>query len=158
MRIAIVSAVCACATFCSIGCVVHEHREPRYVEREVVVEGPGVTVIEVEPPPPQRIYIYERGYPPGCYMYGGYVYYGQRRYERTVFVNRVVTVNVQRNVYVNVNENRRVGQQVERTHQVEFQRTGGRVSPAAHPVVRHPEHPVKPTPDQTKKPHPKDKQ
>ena len=130
MRITLVSVVCGSAALFSAGCVVREYRErPAYVETETVVDAPGVVVYE-EPPPVERVYVYEQGYPPGCYFYGGFAYYGGRRYERDVFVNRVVNVNVHENRYVNVTENRTVVERVKVEHQHEYDRTGGRV---AHP-------------------------
>ncbi len=122
------------------GCVVQERHyvvERRPVVQETVavdtpapvIDGPGVVVVEQEPPPVQRVYIYDEGYPPGCYVYGGFVYYGGYRYERDVFVNRYVTVNIREHRYVNVAENRRVGHDFEVRHREEFARTGGRVDP-----------------------------
>jgi len=102
------------------GCVVYERPRPVVYERpayqETVVVGPGVEVIEVEPAPAERVYVYDVGYPPGVYVYGGYYYYNGNRYEHDVFVNRVVTVNIRENRYVNVEENRRAGVQIEAQH------------------------------------------
>lgn len=112
MRMSLAFAVSAVA-FLSIGCVLREG--PR-VEREEVREEVVGDPVEAEPPPAQRVYVYERGYPPGTYFYDGYYYYGRQRYERNVFITKVVNVNIQKNKYVNVTENRRVGQQIEQQH------------------------------------------
>src|SRR6185312_14027597 len=82
----------------SVGCVIRETPRETVVREEVVVGDPVV----VEPAPVERVYVYERGYPPGTYVYGGYYYYGGRRYERDVFVTKVVNVNIRENRYVNV--------------------------------------------------------
>lgn len=118
------------------GCVVHEYApapEPVVVERPIVT-GPGVEVIEVEPAPVERVYIYEPGYPPGTYYCDGYYWYGGYRYERDVFVERVVVVNVRERRYVDVEENRRIGGRVEIRHREEFARYGG--MPRSHAMNR----------------------
>ncbi len=118
------------------GCVVYERPRPVAVVEQPVVVEPGVEVIEVEPAPEERVYVYEVGYPPGCYVYGGYYYYGGHRYEHDVFVNQVVTVNIRENRYVNVEENRRSGVQIEAQHRQAFAVNHGR--PAGHaPEVAH---------------------
>lgn len=104
------------------GCILREG--PR-VEREEVREEVVGDPVEVEPPPAQRVYVYERGYPPGTYFYDGYYYYGHQRYERNVFITKVVNVNIEKNRYVNVTENRRIGPQVEQKHQQEYANNGG---------------------------------
>jgi hypothetical protein len=95
-----------------------------------VVAGPGVEVIEVEPAPMDRVYVYEVGYPPGCYVYGDYYYYNGYRYPHDVFVRQVVTVNIRENRYVNVEENRRAGVRIEEQHRQEFAVNHGRPNPA----------------------------
>jgi hypothetical protein len=112
------------------GCVVYERPRPVAVVAEPVVVEPGVEVIEVEPAPEERVYVYEVGYPPGCYVYGGFYYYGGHRYEHDVFVNRVVTVNIRENRYVNVEENRRSGVQIEAQHRQAFAVNHGRPTAA----------------------------
>lgn len=129
------------------GCVVYDERPRRvvYVEergpyvQETVIDGPGVHIVEIEPAPVDRVYVYEVGYPPGCYFYGGFFWYGGRYYDRTVFIDRVVNVNVRENRYVNVEENRRVGAQIEAQHRESFARNGGRRNAAPH-NGSHPEH------------------
>ena len=107
------------AAFC-VGCEVHEYRErPVYVERHVEV-APDVEVVEVEPAPEERVYVYEVGYPPGCYVYNGFYWYGGRRYEHDVFVTRVVNVNIREHRYVNIVENRRAGERIEVQHRQQF--------------------------------------
>jgi hypothetical protein len=103
-----------------------------------VVTGPGVEVIQVEPPPDQRVYVYDPGYPPGAYYYSGYYWYGGYRYPHDVFVNQYVNANIRENRYVNVEENRRVGQQVEARHRALYATNHGvRPHPTPQPNV-HP--------------------
>ncbi len=125
---------CAAAALASTGCEVHEHdRGPAALQGEVtvdepqgeVIEAPGVTAIDVEPDPAQRVYVYDEGYPPGTYVYDNYYYYGGYRYPRDVFVNRYVQENIRRHRYVNVEENRREGQRLEQRHREEFSKTHG---------------------------------
>ena len=113
-----------------VGCAEHERdyepAPPPYREAVVdgpVVEGPGVEVIETEPAPVERVY--DEGYPPGTYLYGGYYFYGGYRYRRDVFVNRYVVVNVREHRYINVAENRRLGGRIEVHHRAEFARYHG---------------------------------
>ena len=75
----------------------------------IVTAEPVAPSVEVaaEPPPDQRVYIYDPGYPPGCYYYGDDVYYEGRAYRRDVFVSHVVNVNIRENRYVNAEQNRR---------------------------------------------------
>jgi hypothetical protein len=87
-----------------------------------VVQGDGVYVIEEEPAPEYRVYVYDPGYPPGTYYYNGFYYYGGYRYEHDVFVNRYVVVNVRENRYANVEENRRAGAAVAQQQRVQYQR------------------------------------
>lgn len=116
--------VLAIAGVLSAGCVVRSY-EPYPPPRAVVVAeppyyGPGVEVIDVEPAPADRVYIYDPGYPPGVYFCDGFYWYGGYRYERDVFINRVVVVNVREHRYVNVEENRRYGARVELRQRQEF--------------------------------------
>ncbi|HEY8667937.1 MAG TPA: hypothetical protein VIL86_14835 [Tepidisphaeraceae bacterium] len=91
------------------GCI---YPAPRTEVREVVVD---------EPPPVERVYIVDRGYPPGCYEYGGTIWYEGRRYRREVFVTKVVNVNIQRSRYTNVTENRNVVNNVKVQHQQQYE-------------------------------------
>ena len=100
----------------------------------VVAPAPGQEVEVVEPPPDDRVYIYDAGYPPGCYLYGGFYFYEDHRYTRDVFVRNIVTVNIRENRYVNVAENRRVGEQIKVQHATEYKKTGGH--PQAGKAVR----------------------
>jgi hypothetical protein len=99
-----------------------------------VVDDPGVVVVDEEPPPPERQYIYDPGYPPGTYFYGGYYYYGRYRYPHDVFVHRYVDVNVHQHRYVDVNRNRHMGAAMVQRQRADYARTGGRHTPAGHPV------------------------
>jgi hypothetical protein len=103
-----------------------------------VFEAPGVEVIEVEPPPVERVYVYDPGYPPGCYFYNDYYWYGGYRYPHDVFINRYVRVNVRENRFSNVEENRRQGQQIEARHRAEFAENHGvrQANRAAKPAAR----------------------
>jgi hypothetical protein len=111
--------------------------EPTVVVAGPVFQAPGVEVITVEPAPVERVYVYDPGYPPGCYFYSGYYWYGGYRYPHDVFVERYVTVNVHENRYVNVEENRRVSVHIEEQHRVEYTQTRGARSdrPAAQPAA-----------------------
>jgi len=159
MRIAFASVVCASAAVLSAGCVTHVHDHPVYVERhpvvvesraEVVVE-PETPVIEasptevlridVEPAPVERVYVYEPGYPPGTYLYGGFYYYGGYRYHHDVFIHRYVEVNVREHRYVNVVENRRLGHVVEERHRTEYVKYGSHHD--SHPSVQRAVHETK---------------
>jgi hypothetical protein len=88
-------------------------------------EAPGVEVIDVEPAPEERVYVYDPGYPPGCYFYNGFYWYGGYRYPHDVFINRYVTVNVRERRFINVEENRRQGVQIEARHRTEFAQNHG---------------------------------
>lgn len=118
------------------GCVVYTRPAPApvVVEEGPVVQGPGVEVIEVEPPPAERVYIYDPGYPPGVYYYNNCYWYHGYRYERDVFVTRYVDVNVRERRYVNVEENRAEGRRFEQMHREEYARTEGHPDRAAHPA------------------------
>jgi len=159
MRIAFASVVCASAAVFSAGCVTHVHDHPVYVERhpvvvesrsEVVVE-PETPVIEasptevlridVEPAPVERVYVYEPGYPPGTYLYGGFYYYGGYRYHHDVFIHRYVEVNVHEHRYVDVVENRRLGHVVEERHRTEYVKYGSHHD--SHPSVQRAVHETK---------------
>jgi hypothetical protein len=115
----------------SAGCTVYTQPAPpppagyEAVSDGPVVEGPGVEVIDVEPAPVERVYIYDPGYPPGTYYYNGYYYYGGYRYERDVFVHRYVEVNVREHRYADARENREAGRRIEESHRTEYARTGG---------------------------------
>jgi|HubBroStandDraft_2_1064218.scaffolds.fasta_scaffold107743_2 hypothetical protein len=113
------------------------------VVEEPVVEGPvidGGVAIDVEPAIDQRVYVYDAGFPPGTYLYGGYYWYGGYRYPQDVFINGYVATNIRGGLYVNVAENRRVGAFKEQQHRAEFARTGGKRAPvAAHAAARAPQ-------------------
>lgn len=135
MHIKLLRVVVSPLMFVSLGCVVYRDapsRGPVVVEapppdvQGPVIEGPGVEVVEVEPPPVQRVYVYDVGYPPGCYFYNNYYWYGGYRYQRNVFINRYVTVNIRERRFVNAEENRRRGGQIEQHQRVVYQQTGGR--------------------------------
>jgi hypothetical protein len=139
IRFAAVSLIGGVAALVSGGCVVYTqpayqpavYQPAVYQPAPVAVEGPvfeapGVVLIDVEPPPYERVYVYDPGYPPGCYLYGGFYYYGGYRYPHDVFINRYVTVNVTQNRYVNVEENRRQTTVIQERQTTEYQRTGGR--------------------------------
>jgi hypothetical protein len=141
----------AVASAAVVGCEIRAYGPPppppTYVEvapapapAPVVVDG-GVYV-DVLPPPDQRVYYYDPGYPPGCFFYGGYYYYGGYRYSRDVFINRVVNVNIHENRYVNVEENHRQGEAVKVRQQADYARYGGHVRPAGDrpPAHREDEH------------------
>jgi hypothetical protein len=137
MRKAPAFTVCLVGTMLSAGCTVYTQPAPpppagyETVSDGPVVEGPGVVVIDVEPAPVERVYIYDPGYPPGTYYYNGYYYYGGYRYERDVFVHRYVEENVREHRYADARENRDAGRRIEETHRSEYARTGGTRSPRA---------------------------
>jgi hypothetical protein len=129
----------------AMGCVVYERPRPvAVVERpapvveETVVVGPGVEVIDVEPAPEERVYVYDTGFPPGVYFYNGFYWYGGYRYEHDVFVNRYVVVNIREHRYVDVEENRRAGVRIEAEHRQAFAVNHGRPA-AAHAAARAPQ-------------------
>ena len=109
-NLALSCVVCGSLALLSAGCIIREGPPPRQV-----------VVVEEEPPPAERVYIYEEGYPPGAYRYGDYYYYEGRRYERDVFITRVVNVNIRERRYINVEENRRISREVEYEHVVQYQ-------------------------------------
>ncbi|MBI3820328.1 MAG: hypothetical protein HY286_16680 [Planctomycetes bacterium] len=135
MRNTLLSAICTFATLPLAACgtiIVERPSEPRTVVvaqpvYEVpVFTGPGVEIIEIEPAPVERVYIYERGFPPGCYLYNNYYWYNGYRYEHDVFIERHVTVNIRENRYVNVQENKSKIVQIRKEHEDTFAKTGGR--------------------------------
>lgn len=160
MRTVLASVVCASAAILTTGCTVHTYSRPVVVERRpVVVEerhvvtadvavepetpvieaAPGdVLRIDVEPAPAERVYVYDEGYPPGCYLYGGFIYYGGYRYHREVFVERYVRVNIREHRYVNVVENRRAGHVIEERHRTEYVKYGAHHD--SHPSVQRAVH------------------
>ena len=100
----------------------------------------GGEVIDVEPALDERVYVYDAGFPPGTYLYGGYYWYGGYRYPHDVFLNGYVATNLRGGLYVNVAENRRVGAIREQQHRAEFARTGGKRAPvAARATARAPQ-------------------
>lgn len=138
-----VAAVSVLGLF-TTGCMVYvqprpvaivEPPPPPVVETAVVV-GPGVEVIDVEPDPVDRVYVYDVGYPPGVYVYGGFYWYGGYRYQHDEFVRRVVTVNIRENRFVNVEENRRAGVRIEEQHRHDFAVNHGRPNLGAHAPQR----------------------
>jgi hypothetical protein len=145
MRKLSVSVACGMVAVICAGCVVYTQPAYRPVAYEPapapggpVVVAPGVVAIDVEPPPPERVYVYDPGYPPGCYFYGGFYWYGGYRYPHDVFINRYVTVNVRENRYVNVEENRRVTVQVQERQRQEYVRNGGHPGPGVGYAAEHP--------------------
>jgi hypothetical protein len=155
MRIALASVFCPFLSLLSVCCVVSGGGGGVPVEREEIGE-----VVEVQPAPVERVYVYEAGYPPGTYLYDGYYYYGRHRYERNVFITKVVNVNIQKNRYVNVTENRRTGQQIEQKHRTEYTKNGGRTTGTGttppgstthgDPIGKNPHPPKKSAPKDTK--------
>lgn len=156
MRSTIAAVVCASAVL-SVGCVVRVHNPEVVVARPAVVVTPpvvavqapvvtveapvvavdappliavgvGVEVIDIEPPPVERVYVVEAGYPPGVYLYNNFYYYGGHRYAHDVFVDRVVHVNIEKHLYVNVEENRRISERARVAHEKQFAETKGRVA------------------------------
>jgi hypothetical protein len=168
MRIALASVVCPVAAFLCVGCTLEYRRPIVSVDTPppvVVEETPVGELVTVEPAPVERQYVYLVGYPPGCYLSNNYYWYGGRRYERDVFINRVVNVNIRERRYVNVTENRRVSQQIETTRRTTNENNAGAKKPTADgrkddgvksepkpPVVRPP---AKPTVPVAPKPAPK---
>jgi hypothetical protein len=132
MRIALLSAACLGVGVLSAGCTIYREPAPAYqpaydqpVDEGPVVEGPGVVIIETEPPPAERVYVYDPGYPPGVYFYNNYYWYGGYRYDRDVFRDRYVERNIREHRYVDANENRAEGHRFEEQHRQEYARTGG---------------------------------
>ncbi|MGD1001875.1 MAG: hypothetical protein ABSA67_14365 [Candidatus Brocadiia bacterium] len=141
MKSRVVVVACAASGFISLlcgGCVIQGPRVGFVAPAPAVVVTGDVEV--VEPPPDDRVYIYDTGYPPGCYLYGGFYFYGGRRYTHDVFVRDIVTVNIREHRYVNVEENRRAGERIKVQHATEYKKTGG------HPQAGKPAHPVEKAP------------
>jgi hypothetical protein len=109
------SLVVASTSVLMTGCIVYTRPVPAPVVTEASAD-PGVEVVEVEPAPDERIYVYDPGFPPGCYMVGGYYWYNGSRYDHDVFVNRYVVVNIREGRYTNADENRRAGARIEVQH------------------------------------------
>lgn len=111
--------------------------QPAVVEQPVVagpvVDAPGVEVIQVEPAPEVRVYVYDPGYPPGVYFYGDYYWYRGYRYPHDVFINRYVVVNVRERRFVDVEQNRRMGQQLAARQRVAYANTHGVHTGTARP-------------------------
>jgi len=97
------------------------------------VDDPSVVLIDVEPAPPDRVYVYDPGFPPGTYFYGGFYYYGGYRYPHDVFINRYIVVNVRERRYANVEENRRAATPIIEQHRAQYARTAGRRQPQQQP-------------------------
>ena len=170
IRFAVVSLIGGAAALACGGCVVYAQPayQPAVYQPAVyqpapavavegpVFEAPGVVLIDVEPPPYERVYVYDPGYPPGCYLYGGFYYFGGYRYPHDVFIDRYVTVNVRENRYINVEENRRQVTVIQERQRTEYQRTGGRrVNPAGNPGSRvgDGDRPLERKPDQNHNPY-----
>lgn len=100
--------------------------EPGVAVDGPVFTGPGVVAIDVEPPPDERVYVYDVGFPPGVYLDGGYYWYGGYRYDHDAFINGYVAVNIREHRFADVAENRRAGVAIEQQHRAEFAKTGGK--------------------------------
>jgi hypothetical protein len=124
------------------GCVVYVPQpQPTSVAvDQPVITDPGVVAIDVEPPPDDRVYVYDPGFPPGVYFYNDYYWYNGYRYPHDVFINRYVTVNVRENRFINVDENRRLGQRIEVEHRQDFAANHGVHRGHAPAADQHPEH------------------
>jgi hypothetical protein len=127
------------------GCIVEEHHHRVAPVAEVTVAGPvfeapGVEVVSVEPAPPDRVYIYDPGFPPGVYFYNDYYWYNGYRYPRDVFVQRYVNVNVREHRYIDRESNRRMGAPMEVRQREEFTRTRGVHGKPVHDDHRDVEH------------------
>jgi len=85
-----------------------------------VVDDPSVVLIDVEPAPPDRVYVYDPGFPPGTYFYGGFYYYGGYRYPHDVFINRYVVVNVREHRFADPGENRRAAAPIIQQHRAQY--------------------------------------
>jgi hypothetical protein len=111
----------------------------------VVVDGPvivdpSVVVIDVEPDPTYRVYVYDPGFPPGAYFYGGFYYYGGYRYPHDVFINRYVVVNVREHRFADAHENRERSMVIEAQHRRDYQAHNAHGHPAdahGHPTDPH---------------------
>ncbi|HEX4124773.1 MAG TPA: hypothetical protein VHY37_08620 [Tepidisphaeraceae bacterium] len=119
------------------GCEVRAYVPPPPAA-EVTIGGPAVeggVAIENAPPPDQRVYVYDPGYPPGVYLYGGYYYYNGYRYPHDVFVHRYVDVNVRNHRYMDRDENRRQGEAIRAREHVNAPHDGNR--PEEHKDDHH---------------------
>lgn len=134
MRIATLTAACLGVGFLSAGCTVYREPAPansygstydQPADEGPVVDGPGVVVIETEPPPAERVYVYDPGYPPGVYFYNNYYWYNGYRYDRDVFRDRYVERNIREHRYEDARQNREEGHRFEEQHRQEYARTGG---------------------------------
>jgi hypothetical protein len=100
-----------------------------------VVVDPSVVVIDVEPDPVARVYVYDPGFPPGVYFYGGFYYYGGYRYPHDVFIHSYVEVNVREHRFADPRENRERAQSIEAQHRRDYaahaDHAGHNVRPAA---------------------------
>lgn len=85
-----------------------------------VFADPTVVAIDVEPDPAARVYVYDPGFPPGCYFYGGFYYYGGYRYPHDMFVHRYVEVNIRDHRFADPRENREKSSAIEAQHRREF--------------------------------------
>ncbi|HEX4124772.1 MAG TPA: hypothetical protein VHY37_08615 [Tepidisphaeraceae bacterium] len=85
-----------------------------------VFADPSVAVIDVEPDPALRVYVYDTGFPPGCYFYGGFYYYGGYRYPHDVFVHRYVEVNIREHRFADPRANRERSMGIEAQHRREY--------------------------------------
>jgi hypothetical protein len=106
-----------------------------------VVADPSVVLIDVEPDPTARVYVYDPGFPPGVYFYGGFYYYGGYRYPHDVFIHRYVEVNVRERHFMDPHENRERSRAIEEQHRRDFaaHKPSPRAAAAAraHPTAAH---------------------
>ena len=108
-----------------------------------VVRG-QVFVVDVEPPPQERVYIYDEGFPPGVYLYGGFYYYGGYRYHRDIFIDRYVSINIRERRFIDVERNRRLGHEIEERHRAEFVKYGPRHDARPRQMEKEPPRPTQP--------------
>ena len=122
------------------GCTVYVRPAPapQPVVVEPVVSGPGVELVEVEPAPPDRVYVYDPGFPPGVYWYGGYYWYDGYRYPHDLFIHNYVERNRAEHRYFDQSENRRMSSRIEEEHRQRFAVDHGvrHRPPARRPEVR----------------------
>jgi hypothetical protein len=97
-----------------------------------VVVDPTVVLIDVEPAPAYRVYVYDPGFPPGAYFYGGFYYYGRYRYPHDVFIHSYVEVNVRQHRFMDARENRDRSAAIEAQHRREYAAHGN-----GHPADAH---------------------
>lgn len=105
-----------------------------YSDTGPVFDGPGVVEVDEEPPPDERVYVYDPGFPPGCYFYGGYYWYHGYRYDHDAFIHRYVDLNIRAHRFVDVDANRRAAGPLVERQRLDYTRNGG------HRVVGHPVH------------------